>query len=115
MQQIKTINVKTSNKVESVHMETLYNVIENCYNKLQLLDADCTGASYFISSANIFAQLQTLYAENESNNYVALSSIMEIFGNNITFYDEKYSLFESVVENTAMQNVNIENFMYLCN
>ena len=114
-QQLKTITVKTSNKVESVHMETLYAIIENCYNSLQIMEADCTSASYFINSANIFAQLQMLYCENETNDYVSIESVMEIFGNNITFYDEKYSLFESVVENTAMQNINIENYACLSN
>ena len=115
MQQLKTITKTTTNKVESVHMETLYKVIENCYDSLQIVEADCTSASYFLNSANIFAQLQMLYVENESNNYVSLQSVMEIFANNITFYDEKYSLFESVVENTAMKNVNIENYTYLSN
>jgi len=115
MQQLKTITVKTSNKVESVHMQTLYKVIENCYNSLQIMESDCTSASYFVNSANIFAQLQMLYCENETSNYVSLQSVMEIFANNITFYDEKYSLFTSVVENTAMQNVNLENYVYLSN
>lgn len=115
MQQLKTITVKTTNKVESVHMETLYKVIENCYNSLQIMESDCTSASYFVNSANIFAQLQMLYLQNETNDYVSLQSIMEIFANNITFYDEKYSLFTSVVENTAMQNVNLENYVYLSN
>lgn len=115
MQQLKTITKTTTNKVESVHMETVYKVIENCYNKLQVVEADCTSASYFLNSANIFAQLQMLYVENESNNYVSLQSVMEIFANNITFYDEKYSLFESVVENTVLQNVNLENYVYLSN
>ena len=115
MQQLKTITKTTTNKVESVHMETLYKVIENCYNSLEVVEADCTSASYFLNSANIFAQLQMLYVENETNNYVSLQSVMEIFANNITFYDEKYSLFESVVENTVLQNVNLENYVYLSN
>ena len=115
MQQLKTITKTTTNKVESVHMETVYKVIENCYDSLQIMESDCTSASYFVNSANIFAQLQMLYLENETNNYVSLQSVMEIFANNITFYDEKYSLFESVVENTALQNVNLENYVYLSN
>ena len=114
MQQLKTITVKTSNKVESVHMETLYKVIENCYENLQVVEADCTSASYFLNSANIFAQLQMLYVENETNDYVSLQSVMEIFANNITYYDES-SLYEFVVENTAMQNVKLENYTYLSN
>ena len=113
-QQLKTITVKTSNKVESVHMETLYTVIENCYNNLQVVEADCTSASYFLNSANIFAQLQMLYVENESNDYVSLQSVMDIFANNITYYDES-SLFTPVVENTVLQNVVLENYVYLSN
>ena len=114
MQQLKTLTVKTSNKVESVHMDTLYVVLNNCFNNLNVVEADCTSASYYINSANIFAQLQMLYCENESNDYVSLQSIMEIFANNITYYDES-SLFTQVVKNTAMQNVNLENYVYLSN
>ena len=114
MQQLKTLTVKTNNKVESVHMQTLYAIIENCFNNLQVMEADCTSANYFINSANIFAQLQQLYVENESNDYVSLQSVMEIFANNITYYDES-SLFTQVVANTAMQKVNLENYVYLSN
>ena len=114
MQQLKTLTVKTSNKVESVHMDTLYVVLNNCFNNLNVVEADCTSASYYINSANIFAQLQMLYCENESNEYVSLQSIMEVFANNITYYDES-SLFTQVVKNTAMQNVNLENYVYLSN
>jgi hypothetical protein len=114
MQQLKTITVKTSNKVESVHMQTLYKIIENCYNSLQIMEADCTSASYFINSANIFAQLQMLYCDNETSNYVSIESVMQVFSNNITFYDES-CLFTNVVENTAMQNINIENYICMHN
>ena len=114
MQQLKTLTVKTSNKVESVHMDTLYVVLNNCFNNLNVVEADCTSASYYINSANIFAQLQMLYCENESNDYVSLQSVMEVFANNITYYDES-SLFTQVVKNTAMQNVNLENYVYLSN
>ena len=115
MQNIKTITNTTTTKVKSVHTDVLYAVIENCYNSLQVLESDCTASNYFCASANIFAQLQMLYAENETSNYVSLESVMEIFANNITYYDEKYSLFESVVENTAMKNVKLENYTSLSN
>jgi|TARA_B100001094_G_scaffold168254_1_gene162728 5-enolpyruvylshikimate-3-phosphate synthase len=114
MQNFKTITKTTTTKTKSVHMDTLYVVINNCFNNLNVVEADCTSASYFINSANIFAQLQMLYVENESNDYVALQSIMEVFANNITYYDES-SLFTTVVANTAMQKVNLENYVYLSN
>ena len=114
MQNIKTITKTTTTNVESVHMDTLYVVIYNCFNNLNVVEADCTSASYFINSANIFAQLQMLYVANESNDYVALQSIMEVFANNITYYDES-SLFTTVVANTAMRNVKLENYVYLSN
>ena len=114
MQQLTTITNTKTTKVESVHMDTLYAVINNCFNNLQVMEADCTSANYFINSANIFAQLQMLYAQNECNEYVSLQSIMDVFANNITYYDES-SLFTSVVKNTAMQKVNLNNFAYLSN
>lgn len=114
MQQLTTITNTKTTKVESVHMDTLYAVINNCFNNLQVMEADCTSSSYFVNSANIFAQLQMLYAENDCNEYVSLQSIMDVFANNITYYDES-SLFTSVVKNTAMQKVNLNNFAYLSN
>ena len=113
-QQLKTITVKTSNSVESVHIDTLYTVLANCFNKLQLVEADCTGSNYYLNSASIFAQLQQLYVENADSNYVSLQSIMQVFANNITYYDES-SLYTQVVENTAMQTVLLENYTYLSN
>ena len=113
-QQLKTITVTTSNSVESVHIDCVYTILTNCFNKLQLVEADCTGSSYYINSANIFAQLQLLYVENADNNYVSLQSVMEVFANNITYYDES-SLFTQVVANTVLQNVVLENYVYLSN
>ena len=114
MQQLKTITKTTTTKTKSVHVDVLYAVIENCYNNLQVLESDCTAANYFCASANIFAQLQVLYANNECNDYVSIESVMDVFANNITYYDER-SLYEFVVENTAMQNVKLENYVYLSN
>ena len=114
MQQLKTITKTTTTKTESVHVNTLYTIIKNCYNSLQIMEADCTSASYFINSANIFAQLQMLYAENETSDYVSIESVMEIFANNITYYDES-SMYTSVVANTAMQKVKLENYACLSN
>ena len=114
MQQLTTITNTKTTKVESVHVNTLYAVIENCFNNLQVMEADCTSSSYFVNSANIFAQLQMLYAQNDCNEYVSLQSIMDVFANNITYYDES-SLFTSVVKNTEMQKVNLNNFAYLSN
>ena len=55
-----------------------------------------------------------LYVENETNDYVSLQSVMDVFANNITYYDES-SLYEFVVENTAMQNVKLQDYACLSN
>jgi nitrogenase subunit NifH len=115
MQQLKTITKTTTTKTKSVHVDVLYAVIENCYNNLQVLESDCTAANYFCASANIFAQLQVLYANTAYNNdYVSIESIMDVFANNIEFYDES-NMYTSVVENTAMQKVKLENYACLSN
>jgi hypothetical protein len=115
MQQLKTITKTKTKTVESVHADTVYAVIQNAYNSLQVIEADCTSASYFINSANIYAQLITLYASfADTTDYVALHKVMQCFANNITYYDES-SLFTQAVENTAMQNVQLENYTYLSN
>ena len=83
---------------------------------MQVLESDCTAANYFCASANIFAQLQVLYANTASvnNDYVSLESIMDVFANNITYYDES-NMYTSVVENTALQKVKLENYASLSN
>ena len=116
MQQIKTINKPTTVAVESGHWQTLFAVVENAYNNLQLMEADGTSSSYFVNSANIYAQLAAVYAAHvDAENYIALSTVMECFTNNITYYDEEYSLYESVVANTAMQNIKLLDYTHLSN
>jgi hypothetical protein len=115
MQTFKTVTRTQTAQVESVHAETVFAVLENAYNNLTLMEADCTSASYFINSANIYAQLAEVYASfAECDDYVALDSVMEVFANNITYYDES-SLYENCVENTAMQNVNLLDYTSLSN
>src|SRR5210317_1157405 len=116
MQQLKTITTKSvKTNVQSVHANTVFAVLENAYNNVQLMEADCTSASYFINSANIYAQLAEVYASfADCNDYVALSTVMEVFANNITYYDES-SLYDDCVANTAMQNVNLLDYACLSN
>lgn len=115
MQQLKTIAKKQTTKVKSVHADTVYAVLENAYNSLQLMEADCTSASYFINSANIYAQLAEVYASfADCDDYVALDSVMEVFANNITYYDES-DLYDNCVANTAMQNVKLQDYTDLSN
>ena len=115
MQQLQTITKKTTTSVESIHVDTVYTVLQNCFNKLQMLDADCTGSNYYINSANIYAQLLTLYAAHASSvDFISLQSVMHCFTNNITYTDES-SLFTQVVQNTVLQNVVLENYVYLSN
>jgi len=115
MQALKTITQTQTTQVDSVHADTVYAVLTNAYNNLQLMEADCTGASYFINSANIYAQLADLYASFASyDDYVALDSVMQVFANNITYYDES-DLYESCVANTAMQNVKLLDYTSLSN
>jgi hypothetical protein len=115
MQQLKTINKSVKTNVQSVHANTVFAVLENAYNSLTLMEADCTSASYFINSANIYAQLAEVYASfAECDDYVALDSVMQVFANNITYYDES-SLYDNCVENTAMQNVKLLDYTSLSN
>ena len=114
MQALKTITQTQTTQVESVHADTVYAVLTNAYNNLQLMEADCTGASYFINSANIYAQLADLYAAHAYDDYIALADVMQCFADNITYYDES-DLYESCVANTAMQNVKLLDYTSLSN
>ena len=114
MQNIKTITKTTTTKTKSVHMDVVYAVLTNAYNNVTLMEADCTSASYFINSANIYAQLADLYAAHAYDEYIALADVMQCFADNITYYDES-DLYESCVANTAMQNVKLLDYTSLSN
>ena len=115
MQQLKTITQTQTKQVESVHADWVFAVLKNAYNNLQLMEADCTSASYFINSANIYAQLANLYACFAStDDYTSLDSVMQVFADNITYYDES-SLYDDCVANTAMQNVKLLDYTSLSN
>jgi hypothetical protein len=118
MQQLKTITTTTKNTVDSVHVDTLYAVLQNVFNAVVLsgpVEPDCTGASYYCIQANCFAQLQDLYVSvADDTDYVALSSIMQIFANNIVYYDQS-SIYDSAVANTVLQTVNLNNYACLSN
>ena len=60
MQNFKTITKKTTEKIESVHVDVLYACMENAYMQLQVMDPCATGASMYIANANIFAAMQEL-------------------------------------------------------
>src|SRR6056300_1431697 len=116
-QALKTITKTTTTKQKSVHADVLYAVIQNAHAQVsaEVMCADCTADSYYIKSANIYAQLLALYAHNyyDSENY-SVDSIMEIFANNITYYDES-NLFTNCVVGTALEKVNLEKYAYLSN
>jgi hypothetical protein len=115
MQQLKTINLKTTSAVKSVHWETVYAVLQNAYNNVQLMEMDGTASSYFVNTANIYAQLAAVYAAHIDNDgYIALSTVMECFTNNITYYDEEH-MYTVCVENTAMQHVKLLDYTHLSN
>ena len=115
MQALKTITKTNTTKTKSVHADTVFAVLTNAYNNLQLMEADCTSASYFINSANIYAQLAEVYASfADCDDYVSLNKVMQVFANNITYYDES-SLYDNCVANTAMQNVKLLDYTSLSN
>ena len=117
MQALKTVTKTTTTKTKSIHADALYSVIQNAHAQVaqEIMCADCTSDSYYIKAANIYAQLLALYAKSYyDSEYYSINSVMEIFANNITYYDES-NLFTNCVANTALQNVKLSNYVYLSN
>ena len=117
MQALKTITKTQTTKTKSIHADALYAVIQNAHAQVaqEIMCADCTSDSYYIKAANIYAQLLALYAKSYyDSEYYSIDSVMEIFANNITYYDES-NLFNNCVKNTALQNVKLSNYVYLSN
>ena len=117
MQAFKTVTKTITTKTKSVHADTLYAIIENAHKQVsaEIMCADCTADSYYIKSANIYAQLLALYAKSYyDTEYYSIDSVMEIFANNITYYDES-NLFNNCVAGTALEKVQLEKYVYLSN
>ena len=117
MQALKTITKTTTTKTKSIHADALYNVIQNAHAQVakEVMCADCTSDSYYIKATNIYAELLALYAKSYyDSEYYSIDSVMEIFANNITYYDES-NLFNNCVHNTALKNVKLSDYAYLSN
>ena len=117
MQQLKTVTKTTTTKTKSIHADALYAVIQNAHAQVaqEIMCADCTSDSYYIKAANIYAQLLALYAKSYyDSEYYSIDSVMEVFANNITYYDES-NLFTNCVAGTALEKVQLEKYVYLSN
>ena len=117
MQALKTVTKTQTTKTKSIHADALYAVIQNAHAQVaqEIMCADCTSDSYYIKAANIYAQLLALYAKSYyDSEYYSINSVMEIFANNITYYDES-NLFNNCVHNTALKNVKLSKYVYLSN
>ena len=113
---IVTVPVTTPTKqVESVTNLTLFNVLEKAQQQANnMLEQDPTASRYYVACAKIYADLCALYYANAENDFISLQEIMHTIAEHLEYYDDLH-MYTDIVENTAMQDVDMLEYTYLNN
>ena len=116
MQAFKTVTrTPAPVAVDSVHYTVAHAVLENAQKAVAnlCLDTDCTGARQYVMYAKVFASLTDCYYSNADDDYVALDDLMQCFAH-LTYYDDSY-IYAEIVEGTALEKVDLLEYVYLSN
>ena len=115
MQTFKTITQQQTITQDSVHYTVAHAVLENAQKAAAnlCLDTDCTGARQYVMYANIFASLVDCYYSSDNSDYIALDDLMHCFAH-LTYYDDSY-IYAEIVEGTALEKVDLLDYIYLSN
>ena len=113
---IVTVPVTTpTQQVKSVTNLTLFNVLENAQKQAyNVLEQDPTAARYYVACAKIYADLCALYYANAENDYISLQEIMHTIAEHLEYYDDLH-MYTDIVENTALQDVDMLEYTCLSN
>ena len=113
---IVTVPVTTpTQQVKSVTNLTLFKVLEQAQKQADnMLEQDPTASRHYVACAKIYADLCALYYANAENDYISLQEIMHTIAEHLEYYDDLY-LYTNIVENTAMQDVDMLEYTYLSN
>ena len=113
---IVTVPVTTpTQQVKSVTNLTLFKVLEQAQKQADnMLEQDPTASRHFVACAKIYADLCALYYANAENDYISLQEIMHTIAEHLEYYDDLH-MYTNIVENTAMQDVDMLEYTYLSN
>ena len=113
---IVTVPVTTpTQQVKSVTNLTLFKVLEQAQAQANnCLEQDPTASRYFVACAKIYADLCALYYAHAETDYISLQEIMHTIAEHLEYYDDLH-LYTNIVENTAMQDVDMLEYTYLSN
>ena len=113
---IVTVPVATpTQQVKSVTNLTLFNVLEKAQKQADnMLEQDPTAARYYVACAKIYADLCALYYAHAEAEYISLQEVMYTIAEHLEYYDDLH-MYTNIVENTAMQDVDMLEYTYLSN
>ena len=113
---IVTVPVTTpTQQVTSVTNLTLFKVLEQAQKQANnMLEQDPTASRYYVNCAKIYADLCALYYANAETDYISLQEIMHTIAEHLEYYDDLH-MYTNIVENTAMQDVDMLEYTYLSN
>jgi predicted small metal-binding protein len=77
-----------------------------------MLEQDPTASRYYVACAKIYADLCALYYANAENDYISLQEIMHTIAEHLEYYDDLH-MYTNIVENTAMQDVDMLEYTCL--
>lgn len=113
---IVTVPVTTpTQQVKSVTNLTLFNVLEKAQKQADnMLEQDPTASRHYVACAKIYADLCDLYYAHAEAEYISLQEIMHTIAEHLVYYDDLH-MYTNIVENTAMQDVDMLEYTCLSN
>ena len=120
MQQAQTFKTVTKTQTTqdfSVHYTEAHKVLENAQKQVAdlCLDYDATGSSYYVNATQILANLTKVYYYTcDDDEYISVADVIHAIADCLTYYDDKH-LYDSCVQNTALEKFNLYDYTSLSN
>ena len=113
MQAFKTVTTTHTKSVDCIHYTVAHAVLENAQKQIEdtYFETDCTAWRQYTMLANVFSSLVCCFYEHSNSDYISLQEIMHCF-EHLTYYDDS-CIYDDCVRNTALEKINLLDYVHL--
>ena len=115
---IATVNIVNNYKhtKQMCTNATVYKIMLNAQSAVAEtnFENDATASSYYCMLADNLASITTFYYANAENAFICVNKVMHCVTQHLTYYDDAH-IAESLLANTALANMDVNNYCCLHN
>ena len=95
---------------------TVYKIMLNAQTEVAsaFFECDSTAASYYCTLADNCASITNFYYSNFENAFISADAVMQCVTQHLTYYDDAH-IAETLLANTALANMDVNNYVCLHN